>query len=67
MNDNDDQLEILMEKDCIHSIIKYSKFNYNLKVQHVNKNLNPKDEANSFQIYCNFNKNSNEYVNSKTA
>lgn len=37
VNDDDDQLEILMEKDSIHSIIKYSKFNYHLKVQYVCK------------------------------
>lgn len=35
LNAKDNQLEIIMEKDSIHNIIKYSKFNYNLEVQDV--------------------------------
>lgn len=35
VNVNDNQLEIIMEKDSIHNIITYYKVNYNLKVQHV--------------------------------
>lgn len=31
----DNQLEMVMEKDFIHRVIKYYEFNYNLKVQEV--------------------------------